>query len=62
MKYYNLIACIAALTVMPISAQDFSIPVLENDEPMATGKFEPRCRNGSVMPSSAFGHTGGLNA
>jgi alpha-L-fucosidase len=41
MKYYNLIAGIAALTVMPISAQDFSIPVLENDEPMATGKFEP---------------------
>ena len=41
MKYYNLIACIAALTVMPICAQDFSIPVLEDDEPMATGKFEP---------------------
>ena len=41
MKYYNLIACIAALTVMPICAQVFSIPVLEDDEPMATGKFEP---------------------
>ena len=41
MQYYNLIACIAALTVMPICAQDFSIPVLEDDEPMATGKFEP---------------------
>ena len=64
MKYYNLIACIAALTVMPICAQDFSIPVLEDDEPMATGKFEPTWESLStrMVPQCKVRYLGTLGA
>lgn len=41
MRIESVCAALMLMASMGMKAQEYKIPVLENDEPMATGQFTP---------------------